>query len=182
MGADHNVPPPVSQRRRSAGFFAPVGAAGRLDCLTVRSRNTVAAVALLAGCWLPAGIARADPAQPAPPPLPGPIHPSIDKDGTYKVGTDISPGTYSSPGPAGTGVCYWRRVSGDTVVDNAMSKKPQIVQIDATDTSFKTSDCQPWQKIEDCLPGCAPAGANPMDVLGQLGNLMLQHPGGPPTG
>jgi hypothetical protein len=145
----------------------------------VRSRTAVAATALLAACWAHTGIAHADPTQPTPP-APGPAHTSIDKDGTYTVGADIAPGTYSSPGPTDDGACYWKRVSGDTVVDNAMSKKPQIVQIDATDTSFKTSDCQPWQKIEDCLPGCAPAETNPMDFLGQLGNLVLRHPGGPP--
>ena len=72
----------------------------------------------------------------------------------YAVGSDVVPGTYSSPGPVQGGVCYWKRVSGDKIVDNAMSKQPQIVQIDATDTSFKTSECQPWQRIDDCLPGC----------------------------
>ena len=136
---------------------------------------------LLAGWWTQTAIAHADPAQP-PPPAPGPTHTSIDKDGTYKVGTDIAPGTYSSPGPANDGVCYWKRISGDTVVDNAMSKKPQVIRIDATDTSFKTNDCQTWQQIEDCLPGCAPAGTTPLDLLGQLGNLVLQHPAAPPAG
>ena len=61
-----------------------------------------------------------------------------------------------------------------------MSKKPQIVQIAATDTSFKTSQCQPWQKIDDCLPGCGPAPMNPAEVLGQLGRIALSNPGGPP--
>jgi hypothetical protein len=144
----------------------------------VRLRNA-AAVALLAGWWLHTGIAHADPPQP-PAPVPVPSHASIDRDGTYIVGADIAPGTYSSAGPAGNGACYWKRTSGDTVVDNAMSKKPQVVRIDATDSSFKTSDCQPWQKIEDCLPGCAPAGTAPLDLLGQLGSLVLQHPSGPP--
>jgi hypothetical protein len=105
---------------------------------------------------------------------------SIDKDGTYTVGTQIAPGTYSSAGPVGDGACYWKRTSGNQVVDNAMSKKPQIVQIEATDTSFKTSDCQPWQKIDDCLPGCGPAAPNPGDLLSQLGGLVLNHPAGPP--
>lgn len=138
-------------------------------------------MALLAGWWLPAGSAHADPAQPPGPP-PGPAPASIDRDGTYTVGGDIAPGTYSSAGPAGNGACYWKRVSGDTVVDNALSKKPQVVRIDATDSSFKTSECQPWRKVEDCLPGCAPGTTTPLDLLGQLGNLVLQHPGGPPPG
>ena len=138
----------------------------------------IAAAALLAACAAPLAAAHADPApSPAPAPATG-----IDKDGIYQVGTDIAPGTYRSDGPLEGGACYWKRVAGDKVVDNAMSKKPQVVQIEATDTSFKTSDCQPWQKIDDCLPGCGPAAANPMDILSQLGGLVLNHPGGPPAG
>lgn len=142
----------------------------------------IAAAVLAVGCWAPVGIAvaHADPVPPAPGPAPGPANVSMDNDGTYAVGTDIVPGTYSSAGPVQGGVCYWKRVSGDTIVDNAMSKQPQIVQIAATDTSFKTSDCQPWQKIEDCLPGCAPPAPNPVDILGQLGRIALSNPGGPP--
>ena len=56
---------------------------------------------------------------------------TIDADGTYAVGTDIQPGVYSSAGPVGDGACYWKRVNGTNIVDNAMSKKSQIVQIDA---------------------------------------------------
>lgn len=140
----------------------------------------IAAAAVLFGCWAPTTIARADPA-PSPAPAPAPVKTSIDQDGTYLVGTDIAAGTYSSAGPVDNAACYWKRVSGDTVVDNALSKKPQIVRIDATDTSFKTSLCQPWQKIDDCLPGCGPAAIGPGDLLGQLGRLVLQHPGGPPA-
>jgi hypothetical protein len=130
---------------------------------------------VLVGWCASAGMAAADPT-PAPPPGP---KTSIDSNGTYQVGTDIAPGTYSSAGPIENGACYWRRVSGDTVVDNAMTKQPQVVQIDATDTSFKTSDCQPWQKIDDCLPGCGPPTPAAGDVLGQLGRLLLRPPSGP---
>lgn len=142
----------------------------------------VAAAAVLAACSAPLAVAGADPAPP-PGPAPGPAPAvSMDKDGTYEVGAQIAPGTYKSAGPVDNGACYWKRVSGDKLVDNAMSKKAQVVQIDATDTSFKTSGCQPWQKIEDCLPGCGPATTNPMDILSQLGGLVLNHPGGPPAG
>ncbi len=159
----------------------------RLDCLTVRSRIAVrvGVAALLVGCFAPPGAAQADPAPvppPSPGPAPGPANVGIDKDGNYAVGTDIAPGTYSSAGPVEGGACYWKRSAGDKVVDNAMSKKPQIVRIEATDTSFKTSDCQPWQRIEDCLPGCGPAAPNPADLLGQLGRMVLSNPGVPPAG
>src|ERR1700739_58559 len=92
--------------------------------LFVRSKSTVvAAAALIALSWgAAAGLASADP--PAPPPGPAPGRPpgppppgaktTIDHDGTYAVGTDIVPGTYTSAGPVGSGTCYWKRVgSGD---------------------------------------------------------------------
>lgn len=104
----------------------------------------------------------------------------MDADGTYAVGSQVTPGTYSSAGPVQGGVCYWKRVGGDKVLDNAMSKQPQIVKIEATDTSFKTSECQPWQKIDDCLPGCGPAQMNPADIIGQLGRIAMNSPGAPP--
>jgi hypothetical protein len=144
----------------------------------MRSRSIAAAGALLvfAGCCASTGIAYADPAPapgPAPAPAPAPKS-TIDQDGTYTVGTDIAPGTYSSAGPVGDGVCYWKRLKGSDIVDNSMSKKPQVVQIDATDTAFKTSGCQQWQ-VTDCLPGCAQAPLNPGDVLSQIGRLFGPH-------
>ncbi|MDT7765931.1 MAG: hypothetical protein QOC63_5351, partial [Mycobacterium sp.] len=33
----------------------------------------------------------------------------MNADGTYTVGKDIQPGTYSSAGPVGNGACYWKR-------------------------------------------------------------------------
>jgi hypothetical protein len=151
--------------------------------LFVRSKSTAVAVAaLIALSWGAAGgVASADP--PAPPPAPAPAPPgpapagpktSIDHDGTFAVGTDIEPGTYTSAGPQGNGVCYWKRVAGDDgkqVVDNAMSKKPQVVRIDPTDKAFKTDGCQPWQKNDAAVPdpGKTPAEAGlPLGILGSL--------------
>ena len=42
------------------------------------------------------------------------------------------------------------------------------VQIEAGDTTFKTSDCQEWQKT-DAAP---PPKPNPVDLIGQLGSLI----------
>jgi hypothetical protein len=151
--------------------------------LFVRSKSTAVAVAaLIALSWGAAGgVASADP--PAPPPAPAPAPPgpapagpktSIDHDGTFAVGTDIEPGTYTSAGPEGNGVCYWKRVAGDDgkqVVDNAMSKKPQVVRIDPTDKAFKTDGCQPWQKNDAAVPdpGKTPEQAGlPLGILGSL--------------
>ena len=56
------------------------------------------------------------------------------------------PGVYSSAGPIPDGTaCYWKRTDGDELVDNALTKKPAVVQISPGDTAFTTNDCQPWQ-------------------------------------
>jgi len=94
---------------------------------------------------------------------------TIDADGTYAVGTDIVPGVYSSAGPVDNGTCYWKRTSNPdgATLDNALTKKPQTVQIDPTDKSFKTDGCQPWQLTN----GAAPP---PPDMPPALAGLKLQ--------
>ena len=157
--------------------------------LIVRSKSTaVAAAALIALSWgAAAGLAGADPPAPPPGPAPGPApgpppgpqapgpKTTIDHDGTYAVGTDIVPGTYTSAGPLDKGVCYWKRLGpgddGKQLVDNAMSKKPQVVRIDPTDKAFKTDGCQPWQKDDSAVPdpGKTPEQAGiPLNILGSL--------------
>ena len=92
----------------------------------------------------------------------------MDHDGAFAVGTDIVPGIYTSAGPVGKGACYWKRLGPDTdgkpaLVDNAMSKKPQMVRIDPTDKTFKTDGCQPWQKNDAAIPdpGKTPGRSRP---------------------
>jgi hypothetical protein len=125
--------------------------------LFVTSKSTVvAAAALIALSWgAAAGLASADPPAPPPGPAPGPppgapapeAKTTIDHDGTYAVGTDIVPGTYTSAGPVGSGTCYWKRVgSGD-------------------------DGKQPWQKNDAAVPdpGKTPAEAGiPLNILGGL--------------
>jgi hypothetical protein len=156
--------------------------------LFVRSKSTAAAAAaLIALSWSAgAGLANADPPTPSPAPPPAPASPappgpapaaaktSIDHDGTFTVGTDIVPGTYTSAGPQANGVCYWKRLAGEDgkqLVDNAMSKKPQVVRIEPTDKAFKTDGCQPWQKNDAAVPdpGKSPEQAGlPLGILGSL--------------
>jgi len=149
----------------------------------VTSKPTAAAaMAVIALGWAASsGLAGADP--PAPGPSPGPAPPpgaapaaaktTIDHDGVYNVGTDIVPGVYTSAGPVGTGVCYWKRMGDDAKqpLDNAMSKRPQIVRIEPTDKKFKTDGCQAWQKNDSAVPdpGKSPAEAGlPLGILNSL--------------
>jgi hypothetical protein len=147
----------------------------------VTSKSTaVAAAALMLLAWAPAaGPASADPPAPAPSPAPKPAtapagpKTTIDHDGVFAVGTDIVPGVYTSAGPIGNGVCYWKRLGDDAKqpIDNAMSKKPQIVRIDPTDKTFKTDGCQAWQKDDSAVPdpGKSPADASlPLGILNSL--------------
>lgn len=149
------------------------------------TRTAALAAALLIAAGVSAGHVSAQPSseEPAPPTDPSaeaapPAGPktTIDSDGTFAVGTDIVPGTYASAGPVPDGACYWKRTSGDSLVDNAMTKKPQVVQIQAGDTSFTTNDCQPWQLTN----APAPAQGSATDILAQLGKLILTNPSGPP--
>lgn len=96
----------------------------------------------------------------------------------FAVGTDIVPGIYSSPGPVGSGTCYWKRMSNPDgqLIDNSMSKRPQVVQIDATDKAFKTSGCQPWQLTPDAIPPPQVPGPLAGAQLGILNGLLA--PGG----
>jgi hypothetical protein len=150
--------------------------------VTSKSTTVAATALILLGWGATAGLASADPPAPAPPPAPGsPPAPApaggpkttIDHDGVFAVGTDIVPGTYTSAGPVGTGVCYWKRLGDDAKqpIDNAMSKKPQVVKIDPTDKTFKTDGCQAWQKNDAAVPdpGKSPAEAGlPLGILNSL--------------
>lgn len=119
--------------------------------------------AVLVACVAAVGTAHADPD--AAPPAP---KTTIDADGTYAVGTDIAPGTYSSAGPRPDAACYWKRVKGTELMDNGLTKQPQVIVIEPTDTAFTTNDCQPWQ-LTDAPP---PPQKAPGDLLGQLGDLI----------
>ena len=131
----------------------------------------VAAAVVLAGGWASAGTAGAEPDPPAPAPKT-----TIDSDGTFAVGTDILPGTYTSAGPVGDGACYWKRLNGTDIVNNALTKQPQVVQIEPTDTAFTTSRCQPWQ-LTDCTTGCGPAPQSPAGLLGDLNAFLIPRLG-----
>lgn len=128
----------------------------------VKRAATAAALVVAVAGAVP-GVAGADPTTPAPAPPAAAPKTAIDADGTYAVGTDIAPGVYSTAGPVGDGACFWKRIGNPdgATIDNALTKKPQTVQIDPTDQSFKTNGCQPWQLTDGAAPpqasGLAPA-------------------------
>src|ERR1700759_4972324 len=141
--------------------------------LFVTSKSTIAFTGVLATlAWtVSAGLAAADPPPAPPSPAPAPPAPApgqgpapaaakttIDKDGVYNVGTDIVPGVYTSAGPVGNGVCYWKRLGDDAKqpLDNAMSKKPQIVKIDPTDKTFKTDGGPAGRRKTPSTPPASP--------------------------
>lgn len=67
-------------------------------------------------------------------------------DGTWRVGTDIQPGTYHTAGGDG---CYWERSSstsgsGDDIIANDNASGPTTVTIAPTDAAFKSQNCGTW--------------------------------------
>ena len=137
-----------------------------------RSKITLVAAVAAAALLPVSGGATADPTTSSPAPAPAPSsvpQTTMDHAGTYAVGTDIVAGTYSSAGPVEGDKCYWKRVGGDdgnTTLDNALTGKAQVVQIEPTDKAFKTNGCQPWQ-----LTDAPPPGENPP----WLSQMQLHH-------
>ena len=75
---------------------------------------------------------------------------STVSDGTWVVGDELSPGTYSAPGGD---LCYWARLSGfdgdlDSILTNNLAPGKQLVTIEATDAGFNTNGCGEWTRVE----------------------------------
>jgi hypothetical protein len=72
--------------------------------------------------------------------------------GTYRVGEEISPGTWSSTPKAGDS-CYWERRSGFSgafadIIANDFTDTASIVEVMETDVGFLSEDgCGTWTKI-----------------------------------
>ena len=70
-------------------------------------------------------------------------------DGTWRVGTDIAPGTYTTSGASG---CYWERESSlsggsDSILANDNTVGQVTVTIPSTDAGFKTQGCGTWSAL-----------------------------------
>jgi hypothetical protein len=73
-------------------------------------------------------------------------------DGTFIVGTDVTPGTYKSDGSgAGSAKCFWARLSGfggslNETTQNNVESNPAMVVIRDTDKGFQSSFCGTWAR------------------------------------
>ncbi|MFH9943714.1 hypothetical protein ACH4OT_30905 [Streptomyces murinus] len=68
-------------------------------------------------------------------------------DGTYRVGSDIKPGTYYTNDVEG---CYWERIdaNGETIDNNFVSAAKRVqVTIRTGDYSFNSESCGRWQPV-----------------------------------
>ncbi|MFL5797305.1 MAG: hypothetical protein ACJ77A_05160 [Actinomycetota bacterium] len=67
-------------------------------------------------------------------------------DGTYRIGSEVSAGTYRASGGSG---CYWERLSGfgggmNDIIANGGFSPHVVVTIQASDAGFSSSDCGTW--------------------------------------
>jgi len=67
--------------------------------------------------------------------------------GTWRVGSDIQPGTYRNSDSSG--MCYAARLSGfggtlDEIIANELSSSIMIVTIEPSDAGFQSEDCGVW--------------------------------------
>ena len=70
-------------------------------------------------------------------------------DGTWLVGEEIAPGTYSTPG---VDFCSWKRLRGfsgafEDIIAFDFSDARQIVTIQSTDVGFTSSGCGAWTEV-----------------------------------
>lgn len=76
---------------------------------------------------------------------------AMDGDGgMFRVGSDIAPGIYKSPGNADDS-CYWERTKDadhglNSIIANNNVTGTAVVTISAKDAYFKTSGCGDWKK------------------------------------
>lgn len=71
---------------------------------------------------------------------------TLPGDGTFRMGTDLQPGTYRSQGGES---CYWERLRGfggqtADIIANGAGILPQTIYIPSTDAAFRSQGCAPW--------------------------------------
>ncbi|MDQ4103347.1 MAG: hypothetical protein M3186_06435 [Actinomycetota bacterium] len=162
MAAAETVPEvhqPVSPAGSDALEGEPLGKRPRITVAAVLAfviaiAANLALIAMLASRDDPASMVSAQAQQQASPALPvaPPSLPTTFGEGKFVVGTDISPGTYQTPGPADAQYCYWERFkdpsgAADSIIANHVGRGPATVTIDAGDGAFNTRWCGTWTKV-----------------------------------
>ncbi|MEZ4504155.1 MAG: trypsin-like peptidase domain-containing protein [Dehalococcoidia bacterium] len=97
-------------------------------------------------------------------------------DGTYVVGVDIDPGTYTNSDSSN--FCYWERLSGFTedtflgyghvtedIIDSGVSFELQTVAIQPSDAGFFALDCGQWTRTGDVGESTVSFGGEPRSVF-----------------
>ena len=90
----------------------------------------------------------------------------VPNDGVYRVGVNIQPGVWESPGPVDPSKgCDWRRLyrvdgvditSPSNVIANNYTKNGPIrVTIEPSDGGFLTYNCGPWRMVPPPPSGSA---------------------------
>jgi hypothetical protein len=85
--------------------------------------------------------------------------------GTYIVGTDIQPGTYTS---SGGGYCYWFRLSGFGDQSRFLiqsggqgNEGPSTVTVEPSDKGFQSQDCGRWTLASEAAAASSPTSGAP---------------------
>jgi hypothetical protein len=71
----------------------------------------------------------------------------ITEDGTYRVGVDIQPGTWTTPAPENDTNCGWSRIArtGKVVASN-QSRYAQTVIVYPWDYELTVTGCKGWTR------------------------------------
>lgn len=150
----YQAPPARPPRRGGVGrWLIPIGTF--VLGLAIGSVGSSSGGATTASSGVPATTATTATATPQTakaPAAPAQKKDTIPGDGTYLVGTDVTPGVYKSGKPA-SGNCYWARLKDDTgsigdIIANNNSAGSSVVTIRKTDRMFQTSGCETWVKTK----------------------------------
>jgi hypothetical protein len=126
----------------------PAAVGGLAAGLAVGIVGAAGAVALMS-------MAPAAAAAPAPPP-PSPANVSVPGrtmtafgDGTWQIGVDIAPGTYSTAGSADADCYYALRtaLTGGDTQSSTISPGPATVVLTESDGWFETFGCAAWNRV-----------------------------------
>jgi hypothetical protein len=115
-------------------------------------------------------------ASPTLSPTPAQPATSIPGDGTFRIGVDVQPGTYRSPGPSQDVSCSWHRLSAfsestSAWIDSGSSYGQQYVTIAPSDVAFWNQFCETWTLVSPA-PGGRGTGAAPVPAATAQGTVL----------